>query len=50
MNVILSASGMNFHKILKALAGTPSSLALFWRWLLELLRGHPPATRIAGAR
>lgn len=50
MNVILSASGMNFHKILKALTRIPGSLELLWRWLLELLRGHPAATRIAGAR
>lgn len=29
LNVILSAAGMDFHEILKALANTPGSLALF---------------------
>jgi len=30
LGVILSAAGMNFHKILKALATMPDCLALFW--------------------
>src|SRR5680860_1130075 len=50
MNVIMSAAGMNLHKILKDLAGTPGSLAHFLRWLLELLRGGSADPRLASAR
>jgi len=50
MNVIMSAAGMNFHKLLKALAGAPRSLALFLARLLELLRRRPAAAAFAGAR
>jgi len=50
VNVMLSAAGMNFHKILKTLANMPDSLALFWAWLLELLRPRPATPAISGAR
>lgn len=50
LNVILSAAGMNLHKIMKALASTPRSLALFLAWLLKLLRRRPAAAAFARAR
>lgn len=49
LNVILSAAGMNFHKIMKAVANMPGSLALFFAWLVGLLRRRPAATAISGA-
>jgi IS5 family transposase len=42
INVILSAAGMNIHKILKALSETQGFLAQIIRWLLGL--DKPPAT------
>jgi hypothetical protein len=40
INVILSAAGMNIHKILKALSETQGFLAQIIRWLLGLDK-HP---------